>query len=90
MFFGSLNEKFQKAGLFIKSLIGSGFITAVEFVFGVIFNLILKKNVWDYSKMPLNVIGQICAPYSCLWVLLSLIGIPFAGHVNKRLKKIKT
>ena len=87
MFFGAISEKFKKAGLLFKSLIGSGFITAIEFIFGVIFNLILKKNVWDYSKMPLNVIGQICAPYSCLWVLLSLVGIPFAGRVNKRLQK---
>ena len=66
MFFGGISEKFKKTGIFIKGLIGSTFITAVEFVFGVIFNIILKKNVWDYSKMPMNIIGQICMPYSCL------------------------
>ena len=56
MFFGGISEKFKKTGIFIKGLIGSTFITAVEFVFGVIFNIILKKNVWDYSKMPMNII----------------------------------
>ena len=85
MFFGGISEKFKKTGIFIKGLIGSTFITAVEFVFGVIFNIILKKNVWDYSKMPMNIIGQICMPYSCLWVLLSLVCIPFAGKVKKQL-----
>ena len=85
MFFGGISEKFKKTGIFIKGLIGSTFITAAEFVFGVIFNIILKKNVWDYSKMPMNIIGQICMPYSCLWVLLSLVGIPFAGKIKSKL-----
>ncbi len=89
MFFGTLSDKLKKAGLFVKSLIGSGFITAIEFIFGVVFNIILKRNVWDYSKMPMNIIGQVCMPYSCLWVLLSLVCIPFAGKVNNRLKKLK-
>lgn len=84
--FGRISEKFKKAGLFIKSLIGSGFVTGIEFLFGVIFNIILKKNVWDYSKMPMNLGGQICMPYSCLWVLLSLVAIPFAGRINRRLQ----
>lgn len=48
-------------------------ITAVELVFGCVFNLFLRQNVWDYSKKPLNFLGQICLPYSCLWFLL---GIP--------------
>ena len=81
-----LIEKLTKTGLFIKGLIGSSFVTAVEFIFGVVFNIILKKNVWDYSKMPMNIVGQICMPYSCLWVLLSLVCIPFAGVINRRLK----
>ena len=41
MFFGTLSDKLKKAGLFAKSLIGSGFITAIEFIFGVVFNIIL-------------------------------------------------
>ena len=61
------------------------FVTGIEFIFGVVFNIILKKNVWDYSKMPMNIGGQICMPYSCLWVLLSLVCIPFAGKVKKQL-----
>ena len=44
MFFGTISEKFKKAGLFVKSLLGSTFVTAVEFIFGVVFNIILKKN----------------------------------------------
>ena len=48
-------------------------ITAIELLFGILFNLILKANVWDYSKLRGNLWGQICLPFTCLWFLL---GIP--------------
>lgn len=60
VFFGTISEKLKKAGLLIKGLVGSTFVTGIEFIFGVVFNIILKKNVWDYSKMPMNIGGQIC------------------------------
>ncbi len=47
-------------------------ITAIELVFGVLFNIILKANVWDYSKIRWNLWGQICLPFACLWFLLGL------------------
>ena len=45
VFFGTISEKLKKAGLLIKGLVGSTFVTGVEFIFGVVFNIILKKNV---------------------------------------------
>lgn len=86
MFFSTISEKFKNAGLFLKALAGSVFITAIEFIFGIIFNVILKKNVWDYSKLPLNIGGQICVLYSFLWLILSIIFIPFAGFMTKKLR----
>ncbi len=85
MFFAKISEMFKNASLFIKGIIGSGFITAVEFIFGLIFNIILKKNVWDYSKLPFNLFGQICALYSVIWLVISMIFIPFADFVNRKL-----
>ncbi len=58
--------------LFFKCTIGSAVITAVEFVTGLIVNLWLKLQVWDYSTMPLNLLGQICLPFSLIWFLLTL------------------
>lgn len=86
MFFAKIGEKMKHTSLFLKALIGSGFVTFIELLFGIIFNIILKKNVWDYSKQPLNFGGQICAFYSFLWVIISIFCIPFAGFVSKRLK----
>ncbi len=86
MFFGSISERLKRASIWIKAAVGSAFITFIEFIFGVIFNIILKKNVWDYSRLPLNIGGQICLLYSAIWAVLSLIFIPLAGKINKRLQ----
>lgn len=50
-------------------------ITAVEFIAGMILNVWLNLNVWDYSNMPLNIMGQICLPFSVAWFFLSAVGI---------------
>lgn len=64
--------KIKDASLVKKCVLGSSVITTVEFISGCIFNLLLKMDVWDYSKMPLNFKGQVCALYSCLWGLLCI------------------
>lgn len=87
VFFARMSDRLKNAGLFVKAAVGSGFVTAVELVFGIVFNVILKKNVWDYSKLPLNIGGQVCVLYSALWGLLSIICIPFAGFLRGKLKK---
>lgn len=61
--------------LWKQVLIGTTMITILEFFTGCIVNLLLKWNVWDYSTMPLNLLGQICVPYIFLWFPLSLAGI---------------
>ena len=58
--------------LFAQCLVGGLVITAIEFFAGAIVNVHLKLNVWDYSKMPLNLYGQVCLPFSLLWCLLTL------------------
>jgi uncharacterized membrane protein len=85
--FAKIGEKFKKQTLLARAVIGSVFVTAIELVFGIFFNIILKKNVWDYSKMPLNFKGQICLLYSVFWVMLSLIFIPLSLKVKVYLQK---
>ena len=58
-----------------QAIIGSLVVTSCEFVAGIILNLFLGLHIWDYSNMPFNVLGQICLPFSAIWVLLSLICI---------------
>lgn len=78
-------KKIKKVPTIKKCLIGSATITFVEFVFGIIFNKILKQNVWDYSHLKFNILGQICPIFSVLWALLTL---PIIFLCNK-LKKIE-
>jgi uncharacterized membrane protein len=85
--FAKIGEKFKKQTLLARAVIGSVFVTAIELIFGIFFNIILKKNVWDYSKMPLNFKGQICFLYSVFWVMLSLIFIPLSLKVKVYLQK---
>ncbi len=79
-----ISNRLKSKGLFLKALVGCGFITTVEFVFGILFNVILKRRVWDYSKMPLNLGGQVCALYSLFWFILSLIFIPFSDKIRQK------
>lgn len=77
--------KFQKIKMWQKCILGSGIITAIEFISGCIVNLVFKLKVWDYSALPFNLLGQICPLYSFLWVCLSY---PVAILCNK-LSKLK-
>lgn len=61
--------------LWQQILIGTAIITGLEFITGCIVNLWLGWNVWDYSNVPFNVLGQICLPYILLWIPISLAGI---------------
>ena len=71
---GLINKKYTwDIPLLIQMLIGTFIITLMEFIFGCIFNLWLNLNVWDYYDLPFNIMGQICLPYSVLWMFLSLI-----------------
>lgn len=84
---GKIGNKMPKGNFLKKALAGSVIITTIELLFGLIFNIILKKNVWDYSKLPFNFKGQICARYSILWAILSVIIIPVALALDKHLQK---
>lgn len=61
--------------LWKQALIGAVIITGLELLTGCIVNLWLGWAVWDYSAMPLNLLGQICVPYILLWIPVSLIAI---------------
>lgn len=61
--------------LILQCFIGSLIVTTVEFVSGCIINIKLGWNVWDYSGLQCNLLGQICLLFSCLWVLLSVPAI---------------
>ncbi len=58
-----------------QCIIGAIIITAVEFAAGCVINIWLGWQVWDYSGLPFNILGQICLPFTVLWSLLAAAGI---------------
>ena len=73
---GLINEVIPwEMPLWKQCIIGAVIVTVVEFLAGCIINLLLGWDVWDYSNMPFNVLGQICLPFSLLWILLSAVAI---------------
>ena len=58
-----------------QGLIGAGIITTLEFFTGVFVNIIFKWNVWDYSNLPFNILGQICLPFTFIWFFIALLAI---------------
>ena len=53
----------------VRCVVGAGIVTCVELVAGLIANR--QYRVWDYRSMPFNFLGQICLPYSLLWIPVS-------------------
>lgn len=66
--------------LLARCIYGAAMITAVEFVVGCIVNLWFHWDVWDYSSVPLNLMGQVCLPFAMAWMVLSVpvMGIGYA------------
>ena len=73
---GDINELIPwNMPLILQGAIGSGIVTVLELVSGIILNLWLGLGIWDYSNMPFNLLGQICLPFTLLWVALSIVAV---------------
>lgn len=60
-----------------QAILGGLCITAAELAVGLILNVWLGMNVWDYSRLPLNLWGQISLMWSMVWVIMGGLGIVF-------------
>ena len=68
--------------LVFQCAVGAVIVTGLEFVAGCILNLWLKLNVWDYSTMPGNVLGQICPQFMAAWFLLTGVAILLDDYIR--------
>ena len=79
-----INRRLAPGDLILRLFASGAAITLTELIFGVVFNLALGMGVWDYSDLPLSLLGQICLPYSLLWCLLSLPFCLFFSRAARR------
>ena len=63
-------DKVKSAPLWLRGIVGSAVITAVELMTGLIFNR--GYQGWDYRGAPMNFLGQICLPFTLLWMPISI------------------
>ena len=66
-----INIKFNDTLLALRCAVSCAVITLTELIVGCIVNLWLGMDVWDYSHLPHNFLGQICPLFSSLWFFLS-------------------
>ena len=69
-----------------KWLLSTCIITTVEFVAGCIVNLRLHWQVWDYSSLPFNLLGQICPRFILMWFALSIPGVALCTLLHRFLQ----
>lgn len=73
MLIGLINEFYTwTMPLWLQGLISAAVVTTVEYMSGLILNVWLKLNIWDYSYLPFNLQGQICLYYGGLWIFIGI------------------
>ncbi len=73
---GLQNEQVEWDYPFWKQVLRvEAFILSAEFITGCIVNLWLGLDVWDYSGLPGNILGQTCPQFALLFLPLSAIAI---------------
>ena len=84
---GLINERHTKEkylAIESQAVLGAAVVTLVELLSGIVINRILGWNVWDYSNIPHNVLGQICLPFTIAWIFVAEAAIvldDFLRHV---------
>ncbi|MDD3393853.1 MAG: hypothetical protein EOM28_02400 [Clostridia bacterium] len=67
-----------------RCVAGALIVTGIEFVAGIIVNKWMGWYIWDYSRQPFNLGGQICLLFSMIWLILCIpIGF-FSRLLNQK------
>ncbi len=82
---GALGNRLRRMKLPLRAIAGSALITAVELCVGLVANR--DYGVWDYRELPLNFLGQICLPFSLLWMPLSVAATELYAALDRQLTK---
>ncbi len=77
-----INKTLSDIPLLIKAFLGMIVITTLEFTVGIIVNKIFHLNVWDYTNIPGNIMGQISLQFSACWYGISLIAFIIFENIH--------
>ena len=82
---GAIDTVFPEMPLLMQSVLGAAVVTAMELLSGLMINGYLHLNVWDYSALPYNFLGQVCMAYFFLWILVSLAAVLLEDFLRQKL-----
>lgn len=82
LFIGLINEYTPKMPMIKQMLLGTIIVLVMEFISGCILNLWLELNVWNYSNLPFNILGQVCPQFAFIWFLLSYVVIKLDDYLR--------
>lgn len=83
---GLLNDSTPDMPILVQCLLGSIIITILEFISGCYLNLYLGLNIWDYSSLPFNLLGQVSLKFTIIWFILSVPVIYLDDYIKSKLK----
>lgn len=73
---GGLNNWLPwEMSLVLQGTVGAVLVTAVELIAGLILNRWMGLEIWDYSQLPWNFMGQICLQFSLAWIALAILAV---------------
>lgn len=75
--------------LLVQMIEGAVIVTVLEFIVGLIVNVSLGWNIWDYSDIPGNILGQVCPQFAVAWIALSGIAIYAENFIHWIADKLK-
>lgn len=82
---GLINDNTPDIPLFYQCILGTAIVTLIEFISGCYLNIYLGLGIWDYSHVPFNFLGQVCLPFSIIWMLLSIPVIYLDDYLKNKL-----
>ena len=82
---GQLGRVPRPLPLLPRALLGAVVVTALELGCGLLINR--SYQVWDYRNVPMNFHGQICLPFTALWVVISLVAFSLYDQLDRGVEK---
>ena len=65
----------------VLAVLGAGVVTVLELLTGLLVNR--QFVVWDYRAVPMNFLGQICLPFSLMWVPVCWLGMEIYARADR-------
>ena len=81
---GKISALLKRVPLAFQLVASSAVITALELATGLLVNR--DYSVWDYRAVSYNFLGQICLPFSLLWIPVSLFGMQLYDRVTRSIR----